>query len=86
MSDQQKPVAVVTVEEVRAEAERWAKHMRTESVSDEWSEDGKRQFVAVAEAYEEIVDLIDHGPTEAERGKTRMLIRRMKEAHGGRRH
>lgn len=76
----------VTVEEVRNEAGRWAEHMRKESVSDEWDETGKQQFAVVAEAYEEIVSFIDNGTTEKERSAFRMRVRRLKEAHRGRRH
>jgi hypothetical protein len=60
--------------------------MRKESVSDEWSDEEKIQFTAVAEAYEDLVDLIDNGPTAQEKTRRRMLIRALKEAHGGRKH
>lgn len=86
----------VTVEEVRAEAERWAKHHRAEQerVEDlvdrtdcrEGDPEVARQHLAVAEAFEDIVAFIDHGPTEAARSEYRVHLKRLKEAHHGRHH
>ena len=77
--------AVVSVEEVRRELQRAAEHMRKEAASDEWKDD-PGQFLAVAEAYEDLLLFIDHGPTEAQKSAFRAQVKRLKGLHGGRHH
>ncbi len=80
----------VTVEQVRAQAEKWAKHHRAEEEREqrvyEESEGLKgdlqieRQHQAVAEAFEDIVQFIEHPPPQGLLG----AVRDFKRIHRGR--
>jgi hypothetical protein len=92
-ADPEVPRCGATVAEVRAEADRWAKHHRKEesAAEDRIAEQGggdysiEREHRAVAEAFEEIVQFIDSGPHEQARSELKIGLRRLKEEHGGRR-